>query len=430
MQILRVIVMTKIILGYEKFNFSTNSEWNYNGRIEPSTIEASAEELERMDPFMRNYYNFCFRPDIESEKWLMWSSVNPKCQQQDFERKIISDISPTQKYIYGIEIQVMSIFVHYNSHIAISERVLDDARKGLAHIVFIHIFEGNMKNYKDQFNNLILKLNIPKSNVHMIHGDFNVGTFKDASFTYHPANVFTWWMYNFKQLCVDENKFHPNKLFNCYNRRLRRHRATIMGLLYRADLLKNSIYSFGMPSHMKVSSYNNLENELTSNEIEFLNSIIGTSPDEKNLDTENPAQDINLPHYESTFLSLVSETLADDYLFFSEKTYKPILVKHPFILFAGTNQLMKLKEFGFKTFDKWWDESYDSEPSVVNKCKKIINILLELNQLSTEQLKTMREEMLPILDHNRNLLLEILNEDQHGYLDNFYVYKIIKNILG
>jgi hypothetical protein len=91
---------------------------------------------------------------------------------------------------------------------------------------------------------------------------------------------------------------------------------------------------------------------------------------------------------------------------------------------------MKLKEFGFKTFDKWWDESYDSEPSVVNKSKKIVNILHGLNKLSTEQLKTMREEMLPILDHNRNLLLEILNEDQHGYLDNFYVYKIIKNILG
>ena len=46
-------------------------------------------------------------------------------------------------------------------------------------------------------------------------------------------------------------------------------------------------------------------------------------------------------------------------IFISEKTWKPIMVGHPFIMVGNKNNLKFLKDLGYKTFDKWIDESYD-----------------------------------------------------------------------
>ena len=58
---------------------------------------------------------------------------------------------------------------------------------------------------------------------------------------------------------------------------------------------------------------------------------------------------------------------------------------------------------GFKTFDKWWDESYDNDNSHT-KIKKIADIIEELHKKDVNELKMMYNEMMPILKHNKNLL--------------------------
>jgi len=44
----------------------------------------------------------------------------------------------------------------------------------------------------------------------------------------------------------------------------------------------------------------------------------------------------------------------------SEKSFKPIAYRHPFITFGSVDTLKYMQREGFETFDNLWDESYDS----------------------------------------------------------------------
>ena len=66
--------------------------------------------------------------------------------------------------------------------------------------------------------------------------------------------------------------------------------------------------------------------------------------------------------YNDTCFSLVAETEVDssDYIFVTEKTFKPIAYRHPLLLWAQPGTLTRLHDLGFETFENLFDESYDS----------------------------------------------------------------------
>lgn len=67
-----------------------------------------------------------------------------------------------------------------------------------------------------------------------------------------------------------------------------------------------------------------------------------------------------LPDY-NAFWHIVTETVFyHDKLHLTEKIFKPIVMKQPFMLLAAPGNLEYLKSYGFKTFDRWIDESYDT----------------------------------------------------------------------
>jgi hypothetical protein len=138
--------------------------------------------------------------------------------------------------------------------------------------------------------------------------------------------------------------------------------------------------------------------------------VIDTMPDLK----YNLAINITKEDYERTFISVVTETLVDEgTLFFSEKIWKPIMVGHPFMVYGNQYSLKYLKSIGFKTFDKWIDESYDNEPNRDIRSKLIVNELVKLNNKTIEDLTRMREEMLEICAHNFNYF-KIYYKEKYG----------------
>ena len=62
-----------------------------------------------------------------------------------------------------------------------------------------------------------------------------------------------------------------------------------------------------------------------------------------------------------------------------------------------------MKGLGFKTFDKFWDESYD-ETNDVERVKMIAQIVEDLCSKTLPELQGLNEQMLPILEHNQMLL--------------------------
>lgn len=117
--------------------------------------------------------------------------------------------------------------------------------------------------------------------------------------------------------------------------------------------------------------------------------------------------------YKDCFCAVVNETrFAQPFGNFSEKTLAAISSKLPFIIAAPPYTLEYLKTFGFKTFSKWWDESYDTETNHYRRMIKIFDVIDYINSKSIEELKLIYNEMEEILLHNRDILRTLSENDE------------------
>jgi hypothetical protein len=89
----------------------------------------------------------------------------------------------------------------------------------------------------------------------------------------------------------------------------------------------------------------------------------------------------NTAWYSATNFSLVAETLpwtGTERLFVTEKTFKPIELSHPFIIYGNQGTLNYLHGLGFETFDHVIDESYDFAPNLPARLQSINTVLKSL----------------------------------------------------
>jgi len=87
----------------------------------------------------------------------------------------------------------------------------------------------------------------------------------------------------------------------------------------------------------------------------------------------------------------------------TEKIFKPIILKQPFMLVGCAHNLAYLKSYGFKTFDRWIDESYDDLEDPVLRLQAVVKELDSLSALSNEQLTSILHEMEEVLEYNYRL---------------------------
>ena len=128
--------------------------------------------------------------------------------------------------------------------------------------------------------------------------------------------------------------------------------------------------------------------------------------DESDLEN-NKAEVINLNAQRKTFVNIVTESLIEDYsVFFSEKTYKPIFSAQPFIIIGNPFSLKKLKEDGFQTFSKWWDESYDNETDFTKRMGMIIDLMEEISTWGEEKCFNVTNEMTEVFRNNLEVMMD------------------------
>jgi hypothetical protein len=74
----------------------------------------------------------------------------------------------------------------------------------------------------------------------------------------------------------------------------------------------------------------------------------------------------------------------------------------PFVLVAPAGSLAYLREYGFKTFDEIFDESYDLETDDVKRIEAVTRLLKDLDNLSVAERNDIHQACLPIVEHNYN----------------------------
>jgi len=115
-------------------------------------------------------------------------------------------------------------------------------------------------------------------------------------------------------------------------------------------------------------------------------------------------QNNSLAHlYQDIFVDLVAEPIYEGTSFYpTEKIARAMLCRRPFIVMASKYYVHYLRQMGFKTFDQWWDESYDCYDSNIRYHK----ILKLIDQLASNkyQIEKYYHDMQQVLTHNYNLL--------------------------
>ena len=247
--------------------------------------------------------------------------------------------------------------------------------------------------------------------------------------------------------------FKKTKKCLILNRRLHIHRKIFLSLIMYHNIFDSNLISFDFDFEKnrvgdfkqeiytdRYVDFNFLINKSNVQEYLFNNSIknkilLGYSKlKEKNknlLDVDNfnsidgrelEIDDKNL--YKETCFSVITETemFSNHDRYITEKTIKPIQQLHPFIILGPYGTLEYLKKLGFKTFDKWWDESYDLEKNSSKRLLMVYNVFKELNDKSFDEWNKIYKEIKKILIYNRDNLKKYSYKNESIVFDNLKKY--------
>lgn len=173
------------------------------------------------------------------------------------------------------------------------------------------------------------------------------------------------------------------KTFACLNKRIRQHRVWFYSLLYKSGLIDKGLVSMNkFDIHGYFFENKTLDLDLIEKINNELPKVVHGKPNNE-FDDNFYIRRFNDKISLDTYITVISEAHcgdSDETMFLSEKTFKVIAVNHPFIIMGNRNSMKMMRKIGYKTFDGFVDESYDSLPtherleSIVESIIKIQNI--------------------------------------------------------
>lgn len=229
--------------------------------------------------------------------------------------------------------------------------------------------------------------------------------------------------------------------FNCLMRRLRPLRTKLLLDFDKLGLLhKNQIsYDLNQPDTSDNDYYNYIEKINPKNkdtEWRRFKKIRKQKPKQTVdyddiIGVKGIGMETDIPYKDSMFT-----VVAESYFFenqnigyISEKIWKPIIHKHPFIIFGNVNVLAHLQHWGFKTYGEtgFLDESYDTEKDPYKRYVMIMEQILHLCNLSEEDKKGFMFESAKIAnfnyEHFKSFPIQDYNKTFEKYLNALIIPK-------
>ena len=213
---------------------------------------------------------------------------------------------------------------------------------------------------------------------------------------------------------IDYKMEHDIKHFLKINRTNRPERNLIMFFMNHHKLFDKSLVSFpaldneGYPmefaKYLTRENINDLKNKLPFDIDDSDRTNHGEAGFGKGFfNADLPFQPV---HYKNSFVSIVMAAFPFDEntCHLHSSTFNPMYCGHPIIQFGPYRALGTMREWGFKTFGKWWDESYDIEPNHWKRLQKVMDVTLELSKLSQKEFLEIYIDMKDTLQHNVDLI--------------------------
>lgn len=212
------------------------------------------------------------------------------------------------------------------------------------------------------------------------------------------------------------------------------HRHRIAEALFKKNLLADNEVSLYYIKERSASYFKYLSLTFDTNYLNSLPWIIDLTPLHKPKGKMFLNTNAELKLYHDTYVNFTVDTFVENTSAhngpyekdISEKVFKPIIQMQPFVFYAQPGNLKLLKSFGYQTFDRWWDESYDNDDDAVIRLDKIVALFEKINNMTHKQLTEMLVEMLPVLEHNKNHHQHLLDtgfyfKDFHDTLNRLFM---------
>lgn len=206
-----------------------------------------------------------------------------------------------------------------------------------------------------------------------------------------------------------QSKKVPRKAYINLNHFFRVHRAYVMLMLEKKNLLDYGYNSFhNAMDHGELDIFKRMYPDLLIPETRYLD----IQDDKSKLSGELTRKFVTtkidtLPYFiNDSMVHIIGETQ-----FFggprdlSEKAFKPIFFKQPFIFLGQYRCLELLRELGYKTFDGIIDETYDTITDHQLRLDMIVTEIEKLCVMTDEDKIKFLSDCADIVEHNYNLLL-------------------------
>ena len=206
---------------------------------------------------------------------------------------------------------------------------------------------------------------------------------------------------------------NKHRLFYMQVNRPHKHRCILIDQLARLKLLNDTNYSWNL---------NTKEYEY-SGEYKFKYWKEESKIAKDNYQSEGNSYVKPEKHYFTSLFDLVSEATTQC-IFYTEKTFKPILLGKPFIIYGAKGTNKGLQNLGFKLYDNVVDYTFDSEKDDIRRAELLSKELLRLSKLPLQELDT---SMHSIAAFNVDKAAEIIKDGPSKnqlFINDTTVYKL------
>ena len=237
---------------------------------------------------------------------------------------------------------------------------------------------------------------------------------------FHGFAALDWYRGYYALNCNKSIVKQYNYDFITFNRLItedRSYRIYFVSQLAKHDLIDKGLVSFGVADnvqHWRDELERNTMSKLSQHARQEIWNVLPDLPDRLYIDGDNipgaasttiaRSNSFTSQNKESSkdaFWHIVTETVFYyDKLHLTEKIFKPIVSKQPFMLLAAPGNLEYLRRYGFKTFDGIIDESYDLIQDDDARIDAVVKQMKWYCNLSQEEKSRVIERLAPIVEYN------------------------------
>jgi len=415
------------------------------------TLAPNRNEDADLLPYNSYYSEVFFEYTRLNNDWIrdkLWDDVN-----------ITEELPKTEKYVIVWDTfdsaATMEKMISRNT--SVSKKILSDLKESKCSIVFFHtdlFWNGFNKDDWEDFYTAAKGIDLKRfyflfdeqvinDDIKDIDLGFNV--FTERSW---PANYILksddWTRHSsghqptlLRTLFDNTRGYYRQFKYASHNNNIKDHRVELLLFLIKNNLLEDGITTwFGgrEPLEQGVESldFNNYRTidrgvldyskEYGQKTIDIAHNLIPNSYDYK---VDGLQDYLNIIPYFNSYFNIVTESVwgpgydntHPQKIHITEKIWKCIITFQPFVLISNKNNLKKLREWGFKTFHPYIDESYDELDTY--KERKVL-LEKEIKRICSMTIKELDEwywSMQDILIHNHKHYVKFMKYQYSGVTD-------------